>query len=250
MVGEHPPRQLIGPLLALNALLVVPFAAFVDWHGDRDVILLHVASAATIVIGSWCIFDLFTHGSAAAVSTGAALTPISAVVFSSLLISGAVTWLQTAGALVVSVAVLAALGTAFGTLGRRRALTTVVTAAVLNGLLIVLTKLLTNRGLGVAEIYLARTAVASSVWLALAPPRDLPLRSLPTLLTRSSFQTGYFALIILAVARGSPATVQTLASTTPLMILIGTAAVRRRRPPLRLVLASCAVILGVALATS
>jgi len=50
------------------------------------------------------------------------------------------------------------------------------------------------------------------------------------------------------VQRGSPATVQTLAATTPLMLLVSTFLVRRRALPIRLVFASCAVVLGVALA--
>jgi drug/metabolite transporter (DMT)-like permease len=108
--------------------------------------------------------------------------------------------------------------------------------------------MLSERGLGVAEIYFVRTSIAATVWLVLARPRDIPRRALPALLTRSSFQTGYYALIILAVQRGSPATVQTLAATTPLMLLVATFLIRRRVPPPRLVFASCAVVLGIALA--
>jgi drug/metabolite transporter (DMT)-like permease len=42
--------------------------------------------------------------------------------------------------------------------------------------------------------------------------------------------------------------VQTLAATTPLMLLIATFVLRRRALPPRLVFASCAVVVGVALA--
>jgi drug/metabolite transporter (DMT)-like permease len=73
------------------------------------------------------------------------------------------------------------------------------------------------------------------------------LRALPQLLARSSFQTGYFVLVILAVQRGSPAAVQTLAATTPLMLIVSTFLVRRHTLPLRLIFASCAVVAGVAL---
>lgn len=248
MVGEYPPSQLIGPLLGLNALLVAPWLLFTHWHGGRTVLLLQLASAATLVVSSWCIFQLFVNGSVAAVAVGQAMAPIPAVIFTALLLSTPVTWLQATGAAVVSLALLAALGGSFGPLHPARAIGLVAVAAGLNGLLIVLTKLLTNHGLGVAEIYVVRTAIGASVWLALAPPREIPGRALPTLLLRSSFQTGYFVLLILAVQRGSPATVQTLAATTPLMLLVGTFVVRRRLLPLRLVFASCAVVLGVALA--
>jgi drug/metabolite transporter (DMT)-like permease len=249
MVGEYPARQLIGPLLGLNALLVVPFLPFVDWHFSWAIVLLHAGSVAVLVVSSWCIFELFVHGSASAVAVGQAMAPIPAVVFTALLLSISVTWPQVAAAAIVSLAVLAALGSSFGVLSARRAIGLVAAAATGNGLLVVMTKLLTDRGLGVAEIYFVRTSIAATIWILAALPRDIPRRALPQLLMRSSFQTGYFVLIILAVERGSPATVQTLAATTPLMLLVGTFLVRRRALPLRLVFASCAVILGVALAS-
>jgi len=248
MVGEYPPRQLIGPLLGLNALLVVPFLPFVRWHVSAAIVLLHLASATALVIGSWCVFELFVHGSASAVAVGQAMAPIPAVIFTALLLSTPVTWPQVVAAGIVSLAVLGALGGSFGQLRPGRAVAFVAIAAGLNGLLVVMTKMLTERGLGVAEIYFVRTCIGAAVWIVLAFPRDIPRRAVPELLTRSSFQTGYFALIILAVQRGSPATVQTLAATTPLMLLVSTFLVRRRALPIRLVFASCAVVLGVALA--
>ncbi len=247
MVGEYPARQLIGPLLGLNALLVAPFLLFVHWHVSWSIALLHLASVAALVISSWCIFELFVHGSASAVAVGQAMAPIPAVVFTALLLAIPVTWTQVAAAGIVSLAVLAALGGLFGSLRSSRAITLVAIAACLNGLLTVLTKMLADRGLDVAQIYCIRTGAGACIWLALALPRDIPRRAVPHLLTRSAFQTGYFVLIILAVQRGNPASVQTLAATTPLMLLVGTFLARRHSLPRRLVFASCAVVVGVAL---
>jgi drug/metabolite transporter (DMT)-like permease len=247
MVGEYPARQLIGPLLALNSLLLAPLLPFVHWHFSWTIALLHLASIATLVVSSWCVFELFVHGSASAVAVGQAMAPIPAVIFTALLLATPVTWTQAVAAGVVSLAVLAALGGSFESLHASRAIALVAVAASSSGLLVVMTKLLTDRGLGVSEIYCVRTSIAAAVWLVLAPPRDIPARALPALLARSSFQTGYFALIILAVQRGSPAAVQTLAATTPLMLLVSTFLVRRHALPLRLVFASFAVIAGVAL---
>jgi len=248
MVGEYPARQLIGPLLLLNSLLVVPALPFVhQFHWSWQIALLHAGSVTALVVSSWCIFELFVHGSASAVAIGQAMAPIPAVVFTALLLSIGVTWEQTVAAATVSVAVLVVLGGSFGTLTPRRAVVLVATAACGSGVLIVLTKMLTDHGLGVPEIYCVRTSIGAAVWIALAPPVDLPLRALPELFTRSIFQTGYFVLVILAVQRGSPATVQTLAATTPLMLLVATFLVRPRALPLRLVFASCAVVFGIAL---
>jgi drug/metabolite transporter (DMT)-like permease len=248
MVAAYPPRQLIGPLFALNGLLLVPLLPFVHWHLSWAVVGLHLASIAALIVGSWCVFELFVHGSASAVSVAQAMAPLPAVAFTAVLLATPVTRLQTISATIVSVAVLAAVGGSFGRLRMAHAVALVAAAASLNGLLVVLTKLLTDHGLGVAEIYVTRTSVAAVIWIAVVPPRDIPLRAVPQLFTRSSFQTGYFALIILALQRGSPATVQTLAATTPLMLLIATFVLRRRALPPRLVFASCAVVVGVALA--
>jgi drug/metabolite transporter (DMT)-like permease len=248
MVVEYSPLQLIGPLLGLNALLVVPLLPFAHWHLSWTIVLLQLASVATMVISSWCVFELFVHGSASAVAVGQAMTPIPAVIFTALLLSSSVSLTEALAASIVSLAVLAALGDAFGALRRSRAIALVGVASSLNGLLVVMTKMLTDRGLGVAQIYFVRTSIAAAIWIALALPRDIPRRALPGLFTRSSFQTGYFALIILALQRGNPATVQTLAATTPLMLVVSTVVVRRQAVPARLAFASCAVMLGVALA--
>ena len=248
MVDEYPARQLIGPLLGLNALLVAPFLSLVNWHLSWAVALLHarlVGRARSSRAGASS--TLFVHGSASAVAVGQAMAPIPAVIFTALLLSTPVTWAQGLAAGIVSLAVLAALGGSFGALRASRAIALVGAAASLNGLLVVMTKMLTDRGLGVAEIYCVRTSLGAAVWIALAPPRDIPARAVPQLLTRSSFQTGYFVLVILAVARGSPAAVQTLVATTPLMLLVSTFLVRRHTLPLRLIFASCAVVVGVAL---
>lgn len=248
MVVEYSPRQLIGPLLALNALLVAPLLPFAHWQLSWMIVLLQLASVGTLVISSWCVFELFVHGSASAVAVGQAMTPIPAVIFTALLLSSSIGLTEVLAAMIVSSAVLVALRDAFGALRRARAVSLVAVAAAMNGLLVVMTKMLTDRGLGVAQIYFVRTSIASVIWIALALPRDIPRRALPGLFTRSSFQTGYFALVILALRRGNPATVQTLVATTPLMLLLATFVLRRRAVPMRLVLASCAVMVGVALA--
>src|SRR5581483_7612731 len=140
LATDFPHHQLIGPLFAFSAALVAPFAIFGRWHLGWHVWALHAASALMLVIGSYCIFDLFAHGSAAAVAIGTALTPMPALIFSALLLAAPVTAFQVTGAVVVTCGVLLALAPAFGLLSRRRATTMVLIAATTNGLLIVLTK--------------------------------------------------------------------------------------------------------------
>ncbi|MFN0156092.1 MAG: EamA family transporter [Gaiella sp.] len=247
LVTDYAPGQLIGPLLLLNAALLAPFLPLGSWRWSGEIMWLHLASAGCIVAVSACVFFLFVHGSAAAVSFGTALSPIGAVLFSAVLLTGSLTWAQVVGAVVVTAAVAFAVGDAFG-VARGRAAAAVLVNAVLGGLLTVLTKLLTDRGVGLPEIYVSRTLLAGAIWLVAVPPRDLPRRAVPALVGRSALQSAYFVLVIAAVARGTPTTVQTIAATTPLFLLLGIAARRRERPSPRLLAASVAVVAGVSLA--
>src|SRR5437868_11905641 len=138
MVVAYPPRQLIGPLFALNALLVVPLLPFVRWHLSWTLFLLHLASVACLTVGAWCVFKLFVHGSASAVAVGQATAPIPAVVFTALLLTASVTWAQAVAAGIVSIAVLVAVGRSFGALPPSRAIALVAANSSLNGLLVVL----------------------------------------------------------------------------------------------------------------
>lgn len=247
---SFPHRQLIGPLLLLNGLLVTPLGFFSDWRVSWAIVVIQLASVVTLVGGSFCMFELFRRGSAAAVSVGQAMAPVPALVFSFALLSAPISAWQVAGVLVVTSAVLLALGPVFGQLSRRHAIAIVVLGAGLNGLLVVLTKMGTDRGLGVAEIYVSRTLLAGVIACLVVPPRDIPLSALPKLTFRSALQTLYFVLLILAVERGSPATVQTLVATSPLLVLAVDAVQERARPPLRLTFAAVGVIAGVALAVT
>src|SRR5581483_2918168 len=129
MVGTYPPHQLIGPLFALNGLLLAPLLPFVHWHLTWAVAGLHLASIAALVVGSWCVFELFVHGSASAVSIAQAMAPLPAVAFTALLLATPVTRLQTVSAAIVSIAVLAAVGRSFGRLATRHAAALVAAAA-------------------------------------------------------------------------------------------------------------------------
>jgi drug/metabolite transporter (DMT)-like permease len=244
-VLEYPPRQLIGPLFGLNALVLLPAAPFTAWRFSPRIELLLAASVAAMAVSSALVFELLSYASAATVATGQALSPLPAVVFAALLLPGRVGALQATFAALVALAVLVSLGNVYGTLGRGRGLLGASGAAAAGGLLVVLTKLLTNAGAGLAEIYVLRTAAAAALWMLIAPPRDIPVRALPVMSLRAGLISLYFALVILAVERGSPVTAQTLVATSPLMLLLGSLAVRGERPTARIALAAAGAAAGV-----
>jgi drug/metabolite transporter (DMT)-like permease len=152
-----------------------------------------------------------------------------------------------AGAVIVVIGVLGALSRAFETLSRGRTVITVLVAATGTGLVTVMGRLLADEGVGVFEIYIIRTALAAAVFLAVVPPRDIPLRQLPRLAVRAVFISLHFLLILVGVREGSPAVVQTAVATAPLFVIAIESVRWRSRPPGRAVAAAMIVIVGVGL---
>ncbi|MFN8520080.1 MAG: EamA family transporter [Chloroflexota bacterium] len=245
LTGRYPARQLIGVLFACNALVLLPFAPFVPWHWEPPVLLLHGVSTAIMVVTSIAIWDMFDRGAASSTTTAAALSPVAAVVWAAILLPGTFGPNQVVAALVVTGGVLWALAGAFGQVGRWWVLWRVLATAIGQGLLVVVTRMQADLGVGVVETYVVRCAMAAVITIAMFPPRDVPWSSAPRLAGRSLLITASYVLVILGVQQGSPVVVQTLVATTPLLVLAVEAMRARRRPPVRTMAAALLVMGGV-----
>jgi drug/metabolite transporter (DMT)-like permease len=246
LATRYPARAIIGVLLLMNCLILLPFAPFVVWRWSAEIVVLHVASAALLVLASVPVWDMFDAGAASATSTAQALSPIAAAIGAALLIPGSVSALQLAAALVVVVGVIYALRDAFGQLGRRGSIVRIVASATGVGLLTVTSKLLADQGVGVVETYVVRTGLGAAALLIFIPPRGVPLDAAPRLFVRSVAVTAYYAITILAVQRGSPLVVQTIIAITPLLTL-GYESLRDRAWPATRALAGAVLVaIGVA----
>ncbi len=247
LTSRYPARPLIGVLLALNCLLVLPFAFFVEWHLSPAIVLLHVLSVVMLVGSSIPIWDMFDAGAASATLTAQALSPLAAVLGTALLIPGAVSPLQVLAAVLVVAGVTWALRDAFAGLGRRGAVVRIVIAATGVGMLTVLTRMLADQGVGAVETYVARTGLGAALMLIAIPPRGIPVSATPRLLVRAITVTTYFMLIIAAVQDGSPVVVQTMVSVAPLLTLAWESLRSRRLPAPQALAGAILVTLGVVL---
>lgn len=242
---RYPARQLIGVLFLLNCLVLLPFAPFVPWHWSREIIGLHLVSAALMVVTAIAVWDMFDRGAASSTTTASALSPIPAAFFAAILLPGVFAPQQAVAAVLVTAGVLWGLGGAFGEVGRWWVVWRVMAAAGGHGLLVVVTKLQADLGMGVVETYVVRTGLAALVTLLLFVPRDVPLSSAPRLFIRSLLVTTSFVLVILGVQQGSPVVVQTMVATTPLFVLAAESYRTRTRPPRRTLGAALLVVVGV-----
>ncbi|MEA2609255.1 MAG: hypothetical protein QOJ75_1498 [Chloroflexota bacterium] len=247
LTSRAPARQLIGVLYAGNALVLVPFAPFVTWTWSATIVGLHLLSVALMVVTAICVWDLLDHGTASAMTTATAMSPIPAAIAAALVLPAVLQPLHIVAAAIVVAGVLFALADAFGGLGRWGSAWRIAGAAIGTGLLTVVTRLLGDLEVGLVETYVVRTALAAVVCLALFPPRDVPHGDIPRLLGRSVVVTTYFVFVILGAQSGSPVVVQTLVATTPLFVLAVESVRRRAAPPLRAVVAAGIVLVGVVL---
>ena len=246
LASRYPARPIIGVLLLMNCLIMLPFAPFVEWISSPQIIVLHVVSAFLLVVSSVPVWDMFDAGLASATSTAQALAPIAAAIGSAIFLPGSVSALQVAAAFLVVAGVTYTLRDAFGQLGRRGSIVRIVITAAGVGLLSVATKMLADDGVGVVETYVVRTGLGAAALLILIPPRGVPLAAAPRLFIRSLAVTSYFAIVIVAIQRGSPLVVQTIIAITPLLTL-GYESVRDRTWPAPRGLAGAALVaVGVA----
>ncbi len=247
LTTRYPARPLIGVLLAINCLLLLPFAFFVDWQVTPTIVGLHVVSAFLLVASSIPIWDLFDAGAASATITAQALSPLAAAVGAAILVPGVVSGIQVLAAIIVVLGVTYALRDAFASLGRRGSIVRIIVASTGVGMLTVITRMLADDGVGVVETYVARTGLAAVFMLLVIPPRGIPVSATPRLLLRSVTVTTYFVLIILAVQEGSPVVVQTMVAIAPLLSLAWESVRARRWPAPRALAGALLVVFGVVL---
>jgi drug/metabolite transporter (DMT)-like permease len=246
LTTRYPARQLIGPLFAFNALLLLPVAPFTPWVWSPLIVGLHLASVGLMVATAICIWDLFDAGAASAVTTAGALSPIATALGVAIVVPEAFRPWQAVAAVVVVGGVLIALRDAFGRLDRRGSILRIVGAAAGTGFLTVVARALGDEGVGVVETYVVRTSLATAIFMVAIPPRDIGTGEIPRLFLRSVVVTVYFVALIVGAQTGSPVTVQTIVATTPLFVLGWESWRRGTAPSHGAVVAATIVVLGVA----
>jgi hypothetical protein len=195
-----PARQLIGPLLLLNAMLLLPVAPFVTWQLTPRIAVLHLVEVVLLVVSSVAVWDLLANGEASSTVTAQSLSPLPATVAVALVLPATFNPGQAVAAAIVVMAVLAGLSDAFPSLGRRRTLARLALTAVATGSLTVTSRLLADLGVGIVPTYVVRTLVAATAVLVLFPPVDIQLRQLPQLATRAVFVTAHFLFVLARVS--------------------------------------------------
>jgi drug/metabolite transporter (DMT)-like permease len=198
---------------------VLPLAPSARWTWSPEIVTLQLIAVAAMIVTALAGWDLLAHGPASSQLTAVALAPLPAVLLTGLLLPGTLHPVQVVAAVVVVLGVVLALRDAFGPLGRAGTVVRIFGVATGTAALTMTAKLLADRGVGVVETYVVRTALAGAIFMVAIPPHDVDFREAPRMVVRAIAITTYFLLVIVAVEGGSPAVVQTMVATTPLWAL-------------------------------
>jgi drug/metabolite transporter (DMT)-like permease len=244
-----PTWQAVGPLFAINALLVVPLIPFGPaWQiADPAVLGLHLVSVVLLVGSTACIFMLITRGRPSGVAVGQALAPAATLVAGPLLLGSSLQPLTLLAVIALMLGSLIPLRRSFSGLGSGSTVAVLLALGAGTGLLTVITAMLARQGVGLPETYVVRAALAALVYLAIAPPRAVRISDLPALAVRSTFVTASFLFTILAVQTGDVVVVQSVLATLPLMVIVLEWRRQRSRPDPAIVTGSLVAFGGLVL---
>ena len=244
-----PAWQVVGPLFAINAILVLPLIPFGNtWHTfDPTILLIHVASVAVLCGSTACMFALITRGRASGVAVGQALSPAATLIAAPILLGVAVTPVAVLAASALMVGSLIPLRRSFDGIGSFAVVTLLLGMGLCNGMIGVLTAMLAARDVGLAETYVVRASIAAVIFLSIFPPRSLRRRDLGPLAIRASIVTASFLLTIIAIQRGSVVVIQSILATIPLLVIALEWVSHRSRPDPGTVLGGIIAALGVLL---
>lgn len=244
-----PAWQVVGPLFAINALIVtvlIPLGT--EWHTfDPAILAIHLASVAVLCVSTACMFGLITRGRASGVAVGQALSPAATLIAAPLLLGALITPFTVLGAMALMLGALIPLRRSFEGIGSIGVVGILLVMGLCNGMVGVLTAMLAVRDVGLPETYIVRTVLSAVVFMAIFPPRDLRGGDLPSLVVRSSFVTASFVLTILAIQRGNVIVIQSILATVPLMVIALEWIRHRSRPDHGIVVGSVIAFVGLLL---
>jgi drug/metabolite transporter (DMT)-like permease len=122
----------------------------------------------------------------------------------------------------------------------------ILIAALGNGVVAVISKLLAQEGVGMPETFVVRQIVAGLTFTIMFPPIGLKFRDFYELVRRSMFMAIGHMTSIEAIQKGSPLVVQTFLSAIPITVIMIETVAYKKRPERAIIISSVFTVLGIA----
>lgn len=238
----------IGPLFLLNGLFAVPFLGTgPSWKLiTGPVPYLHLIAALSSGVVAYILFSMVAKSTASVSSVAPAMAPAVVLLLSPLFLSTSISLVQVALVLALMAITLYPLRNSISGINSSKTILFMLIAALGNGAVTIIAKLLANEGVGMPETFIARQVIAGLAFVILFPPIGLKFRDFFELVRRSFFMAIGWMTSITAIQKGSPLVVQTFLATIPITIILIETVAYRKRPDRAVILSAILTAVGIA----
>jgi len=238
----------IGPLFLLNGLFAIPFLGTgPSWKLiTGPVPYLHLIAALSSGVVAYILFSMVAKSTASVSSVAPAMAPAVVLLLSPLFLSTSISLVQVALVLALMAITLYPLRNSISGINSSKTILFMLIAALGNGAVTIIAKLLANEGVGMPETFIARQVIAGLAFVILFPPIGLKFRDFFELVRRSFFMAIGWMTSITAIQKGSPLVVQTFLATIPITVILIETVAYRKRPDRAVILSAILTALGIA----
>jgi len=238
----------IGPLFLLNGLFAIPFIGTgPTWKLiSGPVPYLHLIAALSSGVVAYILFSMVAKSTASVSSVAPAMAPAVVLLLSPLFLSTSISLVQVALVLALMAITLYPLRNSITGINSSKTILFMLIAALGNGAVTIIAKLLANEGVGMPETFIARQVIAGLAFVILFPPIGLKFRDFFELVRRSFFMAIGWMTSITAIQKGSPLVVQTFLATIPITVILIETVAYRKRPDRAVILSAILTALGIA----
>ncbi len=238
----------IGPLFLLNAVFALPFIGTgPSWKlFSGPVPYLHLVAALSSGLVAYILFSMVAKSTASVSSVAPAMAPAVVLLLSPVFLSTTITITQIFLVLFLMAITLFPLRKSISGLNSSKTIAFMLIAALGNGAVTIIAKLLGNEGVGMPETFIARQVIAGLSFIILFPPIGLKFRDFFELVRRSFFMAIGWMTSITAIQKGSPLVVQTFLATIPILVILIETVAYRKRPDRAIIVSAILTALGIA----
>lgn len=238
----------IGPLFLLNAVFAVPFLnTGPSWKLiTGPVPYLHLIAALSSGLVAYILFSMVAKSTASVSSVAPAMAPAVVLLLSPVFLSTSISITQIFLVLFLMAITLYPLRNSITGLNSSKTIAFMLIAALGNGAVTIIAKLLADEGVGMPETFIARQVIAGLAFIILFPPIGLKFRDFFELVRRSFFMAIGWMTSITAIQKGSPLVVQTFLATIPVTVILIETVAYRKRPDKAVIISAILTALGIA----
>jgi len=241
----------IGPLFLLNGLFAIPFiGSGPTWKViTGPVPYLHLIAALASGVVAYVLFSMVAKSTASVSSVAPAMAPAVVLLLSPVFLSTDITLTQIFLVLFLMAITLYPLRNSISGINSSKTIAFMIIAALGNGAVTIIAKLLANEDVGMPETFIVRQLIAGLAFTILFPPIGLKFRDFYELVRRSFFMAIGWMTSITAIQKGSPLVVQTFLATIPITVILIETVAYRKRPDRAVVISAVLTACGIAALT-